>query len=84
MKSLHVKYVLFFFLSIVFRASLCDINDKLPTNALQFFIIQIKLLHVLASNDHLQRAIHILQKHQIDILQCRLYLSGPKLAYDFL
>jgi hypothetical protein len=55
----------------------CDINDKLPTNALQFFIIHIKLLHVSASNGHLEGAVHILQKHQIDILQCRLYLSGP-------
>jgi hypothetical protein len=63
---------------VLFSVHLCDINDNLPTNALQyFFIIHIKLLHVSASNGHLQGAVYILQKHQTDMLQCRLCLSGP-------
>jgi hypothetical protein len=50
-----------------------QINDILPMNALQFLTIHIKLLH----NDHLQGAVHILQKYQTVTLQCLLYLYGP-------
>ena len=63
---------------VLFSVHLCDINDNLPTNTLQyFFIIHIELLHVSASNGHLQGAVDISQKHQTDMLQCRLCLSGP-------
>jgi hypothetical protein len=44
-KNTHI----IFFKSIVFRASLCDINDKLPTNVLQYFFI----IHMVSEDDAL-------------------------------